>query len=1332
MLPAGIVCPLPSPLPRQNLRPHLCLFPRPHRLPLLPPLPLLLRVLLLPLPPLVVSPFLQVPRSLVASLSPLLTVLAMVVRPPRLCSLILFPLLCVYPVAPRPTLASALPSTPVVPFSEPPVDADAFFLQHAPPTRPRAPDSASSVDPFAVVDHLSVSDCASFGLRSCTTASFVDRSNSLRFGQAVHLVYREVADALSRPLDPGQPLRLERRLKMELLLWALLLRLPVPSSSPSTPFRQVLASRLACWHEGLWRKLVDDLDADIALAHTSDRSVCTQPDSEIIQRIRTASSYLARNQIRKAKSVLLSLGVGSATNPRVHDQLHSKHPSRASPIPLPNVDQIAASSSLPPISLATMEEVVRSLDPTSGPGLGGCRFSHLQAAFLSNSSRRGLRAFTRFSNFVLGCKVPLWYAHVYASIRLVPLNKLDPRDVPLASMDFRPVGIGLATRRVHTRALFQEQSRALRVHFLDACGPTQLGCGRQAGPSGLVFSVRALTDARPDFVVISCDIKNAFNSIHRASILEKLWRTPSLRPYYLFFHRILAPKSYIAIGGSGLVDAGFRSEEGTQQGDVAAGFLYCLGTSDANAHVDQILKADGGALVAGMDDTYLVATPAVAFPALALLREQLALVGCKLRRDKTKCYIHPKYRTPAYHAARGDISEGTIELADGSLSYGLGVYGVPFGDDSFIERWLEVKHSSVARDFSDIRSILTSARDLCTSVPVRHSLWLLIYRCFQHYGNYWCRHLPPSLTLSFSKALDSSLASLVGSCADVDLRSLPGPARSRIHLPVRFKGCGLRLLEERRFAEFIGGMVQGLRVLLDFTSISSTGTSTLHVGALSIPTLTDFFGSHCLDTASSAPWTGLLSHSHSSLAKGISDAFAGQCSLLLATGTDVASSSVFNTPLSGAGTVSSGLPLKSPTNLWTDTLEKARFDSLNRELRSLPSASRHANAVLSFINVDRYSSQFLTTPPDSIGFLDDPKFLVSFSNYLGLPCPIATRFSGRFLAHCSRSVQIDVHGNSLASFNALPGGHQLALHREVQHSLSRLIRSSGLTNTLEANNLFDGLVPDPIMARYHSVYQLQNVRSRDAIIPDILIDQFPHKAQSLTGGMHSISLPAIIEVKGVRVCGSKYGRRPRSRAQTSYLGPSDSAREVDIRAQEVKAEYANRVLLLDQRFSPSESSTPDEASGIPGLQGPFTAAYRHSFFSGGVVPGVIGHFSEVNQELDDLVISLASNAARRSCPSASSSSATKSTFSTLVAEYRRVLGMTMTRSNASLKLCRLPYAARTADESRLRSAAQVPQAPRAPSLHHLPSYFHCNLRDAPVYQAWSAFRSRSHRIHAAA
>ena len=74
----------------------------------------------------------------------------------------------------------------------------------------------------------------------------------------------------------------------------------------------------------------------------------------------------------------------------------------------------------------------------------------------------------------------------------------------------------------------------------------------------------------------------------------------------------------------------------------------------------------------------------------------------------------------------------------------------------------------------------------------------------------------------------------------------------------------------------------------------------------------------------------------------------------------------------------------------------------------------------------------------------------------------------------------------------------------------------------------------------------------------------------------------------------------------------------------------------------------------------------------------------------------------------------------------------MTRCNASLKLCRLPYAARTADESRLRSAAQVPQAPRARGLHHLPSYFHVNLRDAPVYQAWSAFRSRSHRIHAAA
>ena len=102
----------------------------------------------------------------------------------------------------------------------------------------------------------------------------------------------------------------------------------------------------------------------------------------------------------------------------------------------------------------------------------------------------------------------------------------------------------------------------------------------------------------------------------------------------------------------------------------------------------------------------------------------------------------------------------------------------------------------------------------------------------------------------------------------------------------------------------------------------------------------------------------------------------------------------------------------------------------------------------------------------------------------------------------------------------------------------------------------------------------------------------------------------IGEVKQVHVGTTNYLRRRRNPARR--YGSSECDREVDRRAQEIKAEYIKKAQRLDRRFG----GTPE------GTKGQFEASLD-SFAHGGVQPIVYGTFGEVNKDFDTLVKTLA-------------------------------------------------------------------------------------------------------------
>ena len=121
-----------------------------------------------------------------------------------------------------------------------------------------------------------------------------------------------------------------------------------------------------------------------------------------------------------------------------------------------------------------------------------------------------------------------------------------------------------------------------------------------AGGSKLVNSVRMLSEANPSFIVVKCDIKNAFNSVSRAQVIRVLESEDELR--HLAWHAALSLASSNALENGGKVWG--HAEEGATQGDPEAGTYFCVAWHPYIRELDHTLALAGGAARAGMDDLF--------------------------------------------------------------------------------------------------------------------------------------------------------------------------------------------------------------------------------------------------------------------------------------------------------------------------------------------------------------------------------------------------------------------------------------------------------------------------------------------------------------------------------------------------------------------------------------------------------------------------------------------------------------------------------------------------------------------------------------------------------
>eukprot|EP00873_Tetraselmis_striata_P026868 jgi/Tetstr1/447132/TSEL_034570.t1 len=375
------------------------------------------------------------------------------------------------------------------------------------------------------------------------------------------------------------------------------------------------------------------------------------------------------------------------------------------------------------------------------------------------SGPAAVRAMSEVASMYLQGRLPGWFNRLFASARLVaPVKKLGEGRAP----DVRPVAVGEAERRAAERAVVDNTKEA----YVSVLAPSQLGVGIPAGDSVLIHGVRLIAE--------------------------------KLGPRRTFGHDFLLRRD---------------SPRGAA-----------------------VLEVNDGAARFNADDGFLVGLPEHVWPALHAFRTSIkASVGLEVRFDKMQAY------TADMEAARRE-APADIEWPELDGHHGIAVLNVPLGSPEYVQAYMRGKAEELREEVDASLSKLLSAKPSRRYThALHHHAWALLKHCMQHKAGYWLRNCLPSEVEAFAEAVDAIILAAVERVLGVsfdpstygtdtnpvvtdflaELLHDPDPmaeematlsedavarARSRLHLPTRLKGAGIRRMATVRDAAFVGCM----------------------------------------------------------------------------------------------------------------------------------------------------------------------------------------------------------------------------------------------------------------------------------------------------------------------------------------------------------------------------------------------------------------------------------------------------------------------------------------------------------------------------------------------
>jgi hypothetical protein len=219
------------------------------------------------------------------------------------------------------------------------------------------------------------------------------------------------------------------------------------------------------------------------------------------------------------------------------------------------------------------------------------------------------------------------------------------------------------------------------------------------------------------------------------------------------------------------------------------------------------------------------------------------------------CYVAEEFHTTEWDSLPGDIPNRLITDAHGKVTFGLVVCNVPDGSRAFVTTYFAWKGTHVRRGFNVIEHLLDPGRLPHLDIPAGQMLWILTLACLQFTGDYWIRHVQPDYTIEFTESIDAGVEQIFQMCERVDINSWSKHVQEQINLPIQLQGCSLRMAEDRRYVQFMGGMIQSVLPLI----VRKDQEGNTIPGRLHMPTVVNMLGKDSIYHPPTSPWETLLS-----------------------------------------------------------------------------------------------------------------------------------------------------------------------------------------------------------------------------------------------------------------------------------------------------------------------------------------------------------------------------------------------------------------------------------------------------------------------------------------
>ena len=366
---------------------------------------------------------------------------------------------------------------------------------------------------------------------------------------------------------------------------------------------------------------------------------------------RTALNLIKLGEISRAARALTSPGLAPESE-ETAAKLAEKHPKRScamDDIPQPTKESIT-------LSKYHFLKVIKKHPRGSANGPSGWRFEHIRALLDHPSTANDL--YFACSSIARGA-IPHGAAKLLSAARLVAL--------PKGQGDVRPIAIGDALRRITAQTICSQ----MRETFSEFFTPLQHGVATSGGSELLVNHIRFLLESNSEWSVLKTDVKNAFNSIQRSSLLKSISSSfPSL--YNHVYQMYSTDSSLIYQNGKTLHI--IPSEEGVHQGDPLGPFLFSIAIHQSLGETQS--QNPEVRCLAYLDDIFMVGQSDHVFSTFVDLKSNFNTLGLQIQDKKCEVFCPPP-------ALNQDMSPWRGILVSQA---GMMVLGSPIGTDDFIKR----------------------------------------------------------------------------------------------------------------------------------------------------------------------------------------------------------------------------------------------------------------------------------------------------------------------------------------------------------------------------------------------------------------------------------------------------------------------------------------------------------------------------------------------------------------------------------------------------------------------------------------------------------------------